>query len=174
MFFYMKRQTLFRALMLGISASALLLTGCSTTETRIADNPQLFQSLSPRDQDLVRQGRIREGMSQDGVWLAWGSPNQKGTGFARGHSVETWIYNEYIYPHAAYGYPYGPYGYGGYWGGGAVFHSYHNRRFAVIGNPYYDPFYYSYITPSVPYPAKTVTFVNGRVVSLQVLTPPPY
>ena len=171
----MKRQILVRALTLGIFASALALTGCSTTETRIAEHPDIFQRLSPRDQDLVRQGKIRDGMPQDAVWLAWGNPDQRGAGFARGRAVETWIYNEYVYAHAPYPYPYGPYGYGGYWGGGRVaFHSYNHRRFAVIGDPYFDPFYYSYITPSIPYPAKTVTFTGGRVVSLQILTPPGY
>ena len=169
----MKRQILLRAL-IAVCTSALLFTGCSTTETRIADHPEIFQRLSPRDQALVREGGIRSGMSLDGVWLAWGAPNQKGTGFAHGRSVETWIYNEYVYAHAPYPYPYGPYGYGGYWGGGVVFHHHNHRRFAVIGDPYFDPFYYGYITPSVPYPAKTVTFSNGRVVSLQILTPPPY
>jgi hypothetical protein len=170
----MKGPILLRALTFGISASALVLTSCSTTETRIADHPEIFQNLSPRDQALVRQGKIRDGMSQGGVWLAWGTPDQKGSGFARGRAVETWIYNEYVYARAPYPFPYGPYGYGGYWGGGAVFHPYGHRRFVVIGDPFFDPFYYSYITPSVPYPAKTVTFSNGRVISLQVLTPPGY
>jgi hypothetical protein len=167
----MKRHTLLSALCLTF-AFAIALPGCSTVETRIADHPDLFQRLSPHDQQLVREGRIRDGMSMEGVWLAWGGPNQKGQGFARGKQVETWIYNEYVYPHHPY--PYGPYGYGGYWGGGVVFHSYHHRRFAVYGDPYFDPFFYGYVTPSVPYPAKTVTFTNGRVVSLQILTPPPY
>ncbi len=88
--------------------------------------------------------------------------------------METWIYNEYVYANAPYAYPYGPYGYGGYYGGRVAFHPYHNRRFAIIGDPFFDPFAYSYIRPSVPYPAKTVTFTNGRVVSLQVLTAPRY
>ena len=174
MIFVMKRQIFLRALTFGISASALFLTSCSTTETRIADHPEIFQRLSPRDQALVHEGKIRDGMSQDGVWLAWGTPDQKGTGFARGRPVETWIYNEYVYAHAPYPYPYGPYGYGGYFGGGAVFHHHHHRRFAIIGDPFFDPFYYSYIRPSVAYPAKTVTFANGRVVSIQILTPPRY
>lgn len=174
MLFQMKRQILLRALTFVTSASAVLLTSCSTTETRIADHPDLYQRLSPRDQQLVREGRIREGMSQDGVWLAWGTPNQKGSGFARGRALETWIYNEYVYSHATYAYPYGPFGYGGYYGGAAAFHYYHNRRYGLIGDPFYNPFYFSYIQPSIPYPAKTVTFVGGRVVSLQILTPPPY
>lgn len=170
----MKRQIFLRALTLGLSTSALILTGCSTTETRIADHPEIFQRLSPRDQQLVREGRIREGMPQDGVWFAWGTPDQKGTGFARGRAVETWIYNQYVYAHAPYPYPYGPFGYGGYYGGAAAFGYYNHCRFALIGDPFYNPFYYSYITPSIPYPAKTVTFVGGRVVSLQILTAPRY
>ena len=172
MIFNMKRQILFRALTLGISASALILTSCSTTESRIAEHPEIFQTLSPQDQGLVSQGKIREGMSQNAVWLAWGAPDQKATGSARGRAVETWIYNDYTYASAPYPYPYGPYGYGGYFGGGAVFHHHHGHRFAIIGDPFYDPFYYSYFPQQVAYPSKTVTFANGRVVSLQILSPP--
>jgi len=172
MVFNMKRQILSRALTLGIAASALILTNCSTPESRISAHPEIFQSLSPQDQALVSQGKIREGMSQNAVWLAWGAPDQKATGTARGRAVETWIYNEYVYADAPYPYPYGPFGYGGYFGGGVVFHSHHGRRFAIIGDPFYDPFFYSYLPPRIGYPAKTVTFSNGRVVSMQVLTPP--
>jgi hypothetical protein len=175
MSFGMKRQILLRALTLGIAASALVLTSCSTTETRISSHPEIFQNLSPRDQELVRQGKIREGMSQDAVWLAWGAPDQKGTGTARGRAVETWIYNEYVYANAPYPYPYGPYGYGGFYGGRLAFRSHHHHRFVIIGDPFFDPFFYhSYIRPSVAYPAKTVTFSNGRVISIQILTPPRY
>lgn len=168
----MKRQILLRALTFGVSASALILTSCNTTESRISKHPEIFQRLSPRDQALVSQGKIREGMTQDAVWLAWGSPDQKATGTARGQAVQTWIYNDYVYPDSPYPYPFGPFGYGGYYGGGVVFHSHYGRRFAIIGDPFYDPFYYSYFPPRVAYPSKTVTFANGRVVSLQILTPP--
>ena len=174
MFSNMKRHLFRPALTLALSVIALVLASCSTPETRISEHPDIFQRLSPRDQALVREGRIRDGMPQDGVWLAWGTPDQKGTGFARGKAVETWIYNEYVYAHAPYPYPVGPYGYGGYRGGSAVFHGYRGRRFAVIGDPFFDPFYYSYITPSIPYPAKTVTFTGGHVISLQILTAPRY
>jgi hypothetical protein len=170
----MKRQIFLRALTFGIAASALILSGCETTESRISQHPETFQRLSPQDQALVSQGKIREGMSQDAVWLAWGSPDQKATGSAHGRVVETWIYNDYVYADSLYPYPYGPYGYGGYFGGGAVFHTHHGHRFAIIGDPFYDPFYYSYFPPRESYPSKTVTFSNGRVVSLQVLTPPRY
>jgi hypothetical protein len=108
-------------------------------------------------------------------YMETGTPDQKGTGVARGRSIETWIYNEYTYANAPYAYPYGPYGYGGYFGGGAVvLRHHHHHQFVIIGDPFFDPFYYSYLRPSVAYPAKTVTFSNGRVVSIQILSPPRY
>src|SRR5205807_8496566 len=174
MIFNMKRQIFLRALIVGLCASALLFNGCSTTETRISDHPEIFQTLSPNDQALVKAGKIREGMSQNAVWVAWGTPDQKATGVARGKPVETWIYNDYYYANSPYPYPYGPFGYGGYFGGGVVFHRHGHHRFAVIGDPFFDPFYYSYIPPRVAYPSKTVTFSGGRVVSIQVMTQPRY
>jgi hypothetical protein len=174
MIFNMKRQIHLRALILILSASAIVLTGCSTTETRISEHPEIFQTLSPRDQELVKAGKIREGMSQNAVWLAWGAPDQKATGVASGRPVETWIYNDYYYANSPYPYPYGPFGYGGYFGGNVIFHRHGGHRFAIIGDPFYDPFFYSYIPPRVAYPSKTVTFSNGRVVSIQVLTQPRY
>jgi hypothetical protein len=176
----MKRQTFYKALTFGISASAIILTSCSTTESRISEHPEIFQNLSPNDQALVSRGQIRTGMSENAVWLAWGSPDQKAVGAMRGRSTETWIYVQYTsYPYGhgyGYGYPYGPYRYGygyGYgFGSVAVIRAHHHRRFVFFGSPFYDPFYYSYIPPSIPYPAKTVTFSNGRVVSFQHLVGP--
>ena len=166
----MKRPFLFKALTLGLSASALILTSCETTESRISDHPDVFNSLPPRDQELVRQGQIRTGMSENGVWLGWGKPDQKTVGVMHGRQTETWIYVNYqpVYGYG-YGYPYGPWGpYGyGFGGGVAVFHHRGGRSFAFFGDPFYDPFYYSYIPPSIPVPYRTVTFSNGRVVSFQ-------
>jgi hypothetical protein len=149
----MKRQSLSGALTFAIAAGALLLTSCSTIESRISENPEIYRNLSSRDQALVNQGQIRYGMSRNAVWLAWGSPDLKVIGNMRGHSTETWIYVHYAtYPYYPY---YGPYGPG----------------FGFFGDPFYDPFYYSLIPPSIPYPYKTVTFSNGRVVSFQYLVP---
>jgi hypothetical protein len=170
----MKRQFFFRALTFGISAAAIILTGCSTTETRISDHPEIFQSLSPNDQALVRQGQIRSGMSQNAVWLAWGSPEQKAAGEMRGRATETWVYMNYAtvpYPYG-YGYPYRygyPYGFG-FTSVGLV-RTHHHNRFVFFGDPFYDPFYYPSFA-SIPYPSKTVTFANGRVMSFQYLVGP--
>lgn len=147
----MKRQSLSGALTSAIAAGSLVLTSCSTIESRISEHPEIYRNLSSRDQALVNQGQIRYGMSRNAVWLAWGSPDFKVIGNMRGHSTETWIYVHYAtYPYYPY---YGPYGPG----------------FGFFGDPFYDPFYYSLIPPSIPYPYKTVTFSNGRVVSFQYL-----
>jgi hypothetical protein len=164
------------ALALAVS-TVLILAGCSTPETRINEHPEIFQSLSAKDQALVSRGQIRTGMSQDAVWLGWGQADSRIAGAMRGQSTETWIYTTTAaypyggYGYGPYGYPYGPYGWGGFggFGGVGVFHGGH--RFVFFGSPWYDPFYYSYI-PTYTYPYKTVTFVNGRAVSYQYLVAP--
>src|SRR5438552_2717622 len=87
-------KTISKTLLLGLATVGLCLTSCETLENRISEHPDVFNSLSPRDQALVRQGKIRSGMSTNAVWLAWGSPEQKTVGEMRGHPSETWIYVE--------------------------------------------------------------------------------
>src|SRR5213083_3505637 len=108
----MKGRILPKALPLCLAASALILTSCETTETRISGHPEIYQTLPSRDQALVSQGQIRAGMSQNAVWLAWGSPDRKIVGNMRGRPTETWIYVNYTTAPYGYGYPYGPYRYG--------------------------------------------------------------
>ena len=59
-----------------VALLASFLAGCSTVESRIKSNPQIYTSLSAADQALVRQGQIREGMSKAAVFLAWGNPDR--------------------------------------------------------------------------------------------------
>jgi hypothetical protein len=148
----MKRRFFLRPSRLAVAAGALIVTACSTPQTRISEHPDLYQSLSPRDQALVNQGQIRIGMSRTAVWLAWGSPDRKIVGNMGGGPTETWLYIYY----ATYYPPYGPWGPWGY-----------------FGDPFYDPFYYSYIPPSIPYPSKVVTFARGRVASFQYVASQP-
>src|SRR4030095_11356865 len=90
---------------LAVATSALILTSCSTPQTRISDHPDLYQSLSQTDQALVSQGQIRIGMSRTAVWLAWGSPNRKIVGNMGCGATETWLYIYYAtYPY----YPFAP------------------------------------------------------------------
>src|SRR5438094_5625634 len=91
----MKRRILSRALVIGAATSALFVTSCETTENRISRHPEIYQGLSASDQALVSRGQIRPGMSQNAVWLAWGSPERKTAGNMRGRATETWIYITY-------------------------------------------------------------------------------
>lgn len=141
----MERPFLSNALRFGMAATVSFFVGCVSTQSRISNNPEMYQRLSATDQALVSQGQIRRGMSMDAVWLAWGTPEQKIPADVRGGAGETWVYLRYATP-PSYGGPY-----------------------------YYGPFDWSYIPPKFPYPSKGVTFSNGRVVYFRNLpTPPPY
>ena len=125
-----------------ITAGAMILIGCATPGGRISQHPEIYQSLSPGDQALASQGQIRQGMTMDGVWLAWGTADQKIPASIRGRPAETWVYLRYETP-PSYGGPY-----------------------------YYGPFDWSYIPPKFIYPIRAVTFSNGRVAYFGQLAPP--
>ena len=145
----MKRRFFIRALTLGLATAAIVLSSCSTPQTRISEHQDLYESLSHRDQALVTQGQIRIGMSRMALWLAWGSPDRKIIGNMGGGRTETWIYTYYA------SYPYYPY---------------YAPLDVYFGAPLYDPFCYSWFPPSIPYPGKLVTFAHGKVVSYQYVT----
>ena len=130
------------ALIFAITAGAMIFSGCNTTGGRISQHPEIYQSLSPRDQALVSQGQIREGMTTDAVWLAWGTADQKIPASIRGRPAETWVYLRYETP-PSYGGPY-----------------------------YYGPFDWSYIPPKFIYPIRATTFSNGRVAYFGYLPRP--
>jgi hypothetical protein len=100
----MQRRVFIFALTFGMTAGALILVGCATTQSRISQHPEMYQRLSARDQALVNQGQIRRGMSMDAVWLAWGTPDQKIPDMGP-RSTETWLYLRYQSP-PSYGAPY--------------------------------------------------------------------
>ena len=143
----MKRRFL-RASMLAVITGTLAMTGCSTPQTRISEHPDLYRSLSAKDQTLVNHEQIRIGMLRSAVWLAWGSPDRKIIGNMGGGPTETWVYVYYAT------YPYYPF---------APLDEYFGARL-------FDPFCYSWFPPSIPYPGKLVTFAHGKVVSYQYVT----
>ena len=170
----MKRRILSRALVIGAATSALFVTSCETTENRISKHPEIYQRLSANDQAMVSRGQIRPGMSQNAVWLAWGSPERKITGNMRGRLTETWIYITYQTAPYPYGGPYGQWGWGYGFGPSIGFTRtrHHGHGFVFFGDPFYDPFFYAYVPPTIPVPYKIVTFENGRVVSFQYMERP--
>lgn len=170
----MKRRIIRQALLACAVSVSFFLAGCTTIETRIAERQEAFRSMSPNDQALVQQGKIREGMSQDAVYIAWGPPSQRVPGRYRGSNVDTWVYDATAagdYPGPFYyGYPYG-YGIGaGYFGyGGGFRHRFH--RGGLFYDPFFDPYFYSHAN-IVRYPERTVSFQNGRVIGWQFLPAP--
>ena len=129
----------------------LLLVACSTVDSRINERPAVYSVLSRRDQALVRSGTIREGLSKDAVYIAWGAPAQVRSGSRNGHPYEAWVYTTErtifagdVYPHF---YWFGPYRYSGYW-----------------DYPFWGPYGYPYgqdvISYEVPY--KTAFFEGNR------------
>lgn len=150
---------------------ALLLSQCvATPQTRIQNNPQLYSQLSSRDRQLVASGSLREGMTRDAVYLAWGQADRVSTGVHKGRAMESWTYLGQR-PVTTYnmgfglgggwgGYPYwgaGRLGYGwagglggwGGWGGG-------------WGSPYWGG---GPMVTYIPYTQAVVEFTNGRVTS---------
>jgi hypothetical protein len=165
---------------LGICAISLsfILAGCSTVDSRIQEKPAAFQRLSASDQALVRDGKIREGMSRDAVYIAWGEPSEHAPGRNRGQIVDTWIYyatvaGEYEGPFY-YGYPYGyGLGYGFYGGRVGRFGRFGRFHGGLYYDPFFDPFFYDHANIA-RYPERIVSFQNGRVISFQFLPEPRY
>jgi hypothetical protein len=135
-----------------LPALVLALAGAScapsTPEARIAAQPALFESLPPRQQELVRQGTIDRGMSTDAVFLAWGRPSRQFEGSDGRVATLRWEYNGTTPVHTTS--TFGTFGSGRYgrWGRGS----------------FYGPGIGQEIT-YVPYRRATVLFLEGRVSS---------
>jgi hypothetical protein len=123
-------------------AVSLLLASCvSPIEGRITRNPELFARLTEAERQNVRIGVVKEGMSKDAVFLAWGRPARVAAGKRDGQTFERWSYLQYepVY--------YSDFNIG--WGYGRCRH---------------DPYYR--VGPSVEYvpvPGRAVEFSNGKV-----------
>ena len=83
--------SLLRALLGG---GLCLLASCAvqTPQTRMAKNPELFEALTPRQQELVRQGKIDRDLPKTGVWIAWGRPDRVAVWDRSGSRIERWTY----------------------------------------------------------------------------------
>lgn len=124
--------------------SLLALTACSTVGSRIKENPAAFSSLSPKQQALVQNAQIAEGMNRDAVYIAWGRPDGIVTGSDHGKRFDEWLYESTYVDYVNY---YGPYPY------------FYGRRYWTWGYYFYNPT----VIYSVPYVYKSVRFENGRV-----------
>ena len=132
--------------------------------------------LSASDRALVLAGRVREGLTPEAAYIAYGRPDRIYRGTHRGKPAEAWVYTtrEVRYG-AGYGYGYFPspiytsrFGYYGGYGG-----RFGGRRYGFAGGGfgpygygygYGDPFYYG--TPTVEVPVRRVDFENGRIIGV--------
>lgn len=132
---------------IAVISSAFVLSNCaSTVQSRIEKNPGEFGSLTTKQQELVRQGKIDKGMPKSGVFLAWGRPDHVTTGNRNGKEFEAWRYRAYepVYTQSvgiAVGPGYGRYGRYGY-----------SPNYGYGTDVYYRP-----------YTAARVDFHNNRV-----------
>lgn len=103
-----------------LSAATLCVVGCQTItspEHRISQEPALFDELPEKYRELVRSGKVTEGMSVDAVYLAWGRPHEVKESSREGRSLLTWIYfGRESVPVRTVGVSSGYYGRGGYYG----------------------------------------------------------
>jgi hypothetical protein len=138
-----------------VAAAALFMAGCTAPiAKRIERNPEIYNALSARHKAMVQQGKIEEGMTKQGVFIAWGRPDRAAKGTKSGKDFERWSYIRYD---AAYGPPYGGFG-PGYWGHGWG-----------GGGCYYDRyFFYEPMVTYVPYEGARVEFLNGVVTAWEV------
>jgi hypothetical protein len=135
--------------LLGAAAlGALLLTGCSTVDSRIQDNPGLFAGLPPAQQALVKQGKAGVGMDMATVRLALGDPDRVTTRTTAAGETQVWHYATYEGDD-----------------GMILYSGYYHRWWGLNGWGAY-PYYMDYPTRRV-HDRFRVEFQGGRVISVE-------
>lgn len=111
-----------KLLTLAACASLVFLAGCSTPERRINQNSEAFSKLSAGDQQLIREGKVAVGFTQEMVKLALGEPDKIYTRTDANGVSEAWSYTTYETDD-----------------GVILYRGYYHRYWC-------DPFYYPYYT----------------------------
>ena len=84
------------ALFLLLSLAFGAISCAPSREQRISKNAAYFQTLSPADQTLVREGKLRVGLPKEAVLLSLGPPDQTSEIVRAGQSPEEiWAYLSY-------------------------------------------------------------------------------
>jgi outer membrane protein assembly factor BamE (lipoprotein component of BamABCDE complex) len=136
-------------LLFAAAAGVLSFAGCTTPESRIRDQPQVFARLTPDQQALVKSGQVAIGFDMDTVKLALGDPDRITTRTDANGEVQVWHYLTYE-------------------SGGVILYSgYYHRRWG--GGAWWGPAYPYYLN----YPDRRVhqrfriAFKDGRVSSVE-------
>jgi hypothetical protein len=122
-------------------------SGCSTPDTRIRRNPELFAQLPPEQQELIRRGQVVVGFNAEMVRLALGEPDRYTNRTDQDGTSEIWHYVTYDAPT-----------------GTPLYRGWYHRYY-MWGDPLY-PFY-------MEHPNRrerdrfSVVFRNGKVTALE-------
>ena len=104
-----------------ILLAALGLCACTTPGSRIEQHPDIFQSATPQQQAMIRDGEVGLGFTPDFVRLAMGEPDRITEREDAGGKKVIWhyvSYPNYTTTNSGYGWGYGrPW----YWGWGSDF-----------------------------------------------------
>ncbi len=138
-------------------AFVLCVVGCATRNTiqsRQQERAVAYAALTPEHHALVDHGEIKWGMSQDAVYIAWGSPSEVLKGESGANSTTTWLYAWTAAQERRY------------W-------NFHHHDPADVSNAYRQlPTQDSEYVP-VRYTHAEIVFENGVVKNWRQITPPP-
>jgi hypothetical protein len=130
---------------LSLVAGLMLFTACNTPESRIAKQPELFNRLTPEQQQMIKEGRVGVGFDADMVKLALGDPDRIRERVDKNGRSEVWLYINYET------------------GDGAIlYRGWYHRGW---GGPFYP--YYLDVPVRHERSRDEVVFRDGRVVSVE-------
>ena len=130
---------------LATAAGLFWLSGCSTPETRIRQNPDLFSHLAPDQQQAIREGRVGIGFTPEMVKLALGDPDRVRIRTDVTGRSELWHY--ITYENAD---------------GVILYSGWYHRGWRDVYHPYYLD-----VDARREHSRMTVTFRDGRVTSIE-------
>ncbi|MFA5263400.1 MAG: hypothetical protein WC378_06205 [Opitutaceae bacterium] len=127
--------------------AGFMVAGCSTPESRIKDNPGVFNRLTPAQQELIKKGQVDIGFDADMVHLAIGEPDHVRVRTDAKGTSEVWIYTTWESS-----------------SGVVLYRGWYHRRFDTM---------YPYYLESTSRRERDhfrVTFREGKVVSIETET----
>jgi hypothetical protein len=136
-------------------AVVALLTGCAATPTleqRRAQRAAAYAELTAADKALVDAGRIRIGMNEDAVFIAWGKPDEVTESEDQNGLLKQWVYRSFYFTENRYWtYREGP---------------------GVAGQPIVFERFLQTDLDSRSYISAQITFKDGKVVNWRTLPKP--
>lgn len=152
-------------LLLPSLALTLLLGACASPQSRIERSPDAFQALNAEQQELVKQGKIAIGFSEEAVKLALGQPQRVSQRTDEKGKSTVWRYVDY--DSSAVGGSFGGFYGAGYYPGFAGFSA--TGRPIGFYNGFYGPGFTTIYTGggNVERERLRVVFVDGKVTAIE-------